>query len=96
MYSDLSVYGAPIVANVVGNTDFFNEWKDEMEMMAERIKSNSQLKYGSTQDSMEGEATQNGNNVHGSQNGKPNTNDSVINQSMADVPIQLLRVPLLT
>ncbi|PWA40050.1 aspartate aminotransferase 5 [Artemisia annua] len=39
MYSDLPVYGAPIVANVVENTDFFNEWKDEMEMMAGRIKS---------------------------------------------------------
>ena len=32
-----------------------------------------------------GEATQNGNNVHGSHNGRPNTYDSVINQAVVPV-----------
>ncbi|KAI3680064.1 hypothetical protein L2E82_50801 [Cichorium intybus] len=44
---------------------------------------NSQMKSGSRQDSMEGEESQNGNNVHGSQNGGTNTPHN----SMAIVPI---------
>ncbi|KAI3501583.1 hypothetical protein L1887_29466 [Cichorium endivia] len=44
---------------------------------------NSQMKSGSRQDSMEGEESQNGNNVHGSQNGGANTPHT----SMAIVPI---------
>ncbi|CAH1415211.1 unnamed protein product [Lactuca virosa] len=43
-------------------------------------ENNSQMKSGSRQDSMEGEESQNGNNVHGCQNGGPN-------HSMAIVPI---------
>ena len=45
MYSNPPVHGARIVANVVGNPDFFNEWKEEMEMMAGRIKSVRQKLY---------------------------------------------------
>ncbi|PWA34074.1 Microtubule-associated protein, MAP65/Ase1/PRC1 [Artemisia annua] len=40
-----------------------------------------------------GEATQNGNNVNGSQNGRPNTYDSVINQSMAFMPMSAIAGP---
>ncbi|KAL8479095.1 hypothetical protein ACS0TY_030839 [Phlomoides rotata] len=39
MYSNPPIHGAKIVANVVGNTELFNEWKEEMELMAGRIKS---------------------------------------------------------
>lgn len=45
MYSNPPVHGAKIVANVVGNPDLFNEWKEEMEMMAGRIKSVRQKLY---------------------------------------------------
>ncbi|XP_052173262.1 aspartate aminotransferase, chloroplastic [Diospyros lotus] len=38
MYSNPPIHGARIVANVVGNPALFNEWKEEMEMMAGRIK----------------------------------------------------------
>ncbi|XP_024995584.1 bZIP transcription factor 16-like isoform X3 [Cynara cardunculus var. scolymus] len=50
-------------------------------------ENNSQMKSGSRQDSMEGEASQNGNTVHGSQNGGPNTPHSVVNPTMGIVPI---------
>lgn len=39
MYSNPPVHGARIVANVVGNPELFKEWKEEMELMAGRIKS---------------------------------------------------------
>ncbi|EPS71467.1 aspartate aminotransferase, partial [Genlisea aurea] len=45
MYSNPPVHGARIVANVVGNPDLFKEWKDEMEVMAGRIKSVRKLLY---------------------------------------------------
>ncbi|KAI3822378.1 hypothetical protein L1987_09967 [Smallanthus sonchifolius] len=45
MYSNPPVHGARIVANVVGNPDFFKGWKEEMEMMAGRIKSVRQKLY---------------------------------------------------
>lgn len=32
------MHGARIVAEVVGNADMFGQWKQEMEMMAGRIK----------------------------------------------------------
>lgn len=38
MYSNPPIHGAKIVANVVGNSELFNEWKEEMELMAGRIK----------------------------------------------------------
>ena len=38
MYSNPPVHGARIVANVVGDSIMFGEWKAEMEMMAGRIK----------------------------------------------------------
>lgn len=38
MYSNPPVHGARIVANIVGDPTLFNEWKEEMEMMAGRIK----------------------------------------------------------
>lgn len=38
MYSNPPVHGARIVANVVGDTALFDEWRAEMEMMAGRIK----------------------------------------------------------
>lgn len=38
MYSNPPVHGARIVANVVGDESMFGEWKEEMEMMAGRIK----------------------------------------------------------
>lgn len=47
MYSNPPVHGARIVANVVGNPSFFGEWKEEMEMMAGRIKSVRQKLYDS-------------------------------------------------
>ncbi|CAI9092636.1 OLC1v1027936C1 [Oldenlandia corymbosa var. corymbosa] len=47
MYSNPPVHGARIVANVVGNPELFSEWKDEMEMMAGRIKSVRQKLYSS-------------------------------------------------
>ncbi|XP_047339559.1 aspartate aminotransferase, chloroplastic-like [Impatiens glandulifera] len=37
MYSNPPVHGARIVANVVGDSVLFNEWKQEMELMAGRI-----------------------------------------------------------
>lgn len=45
MYSNPPIHGARIVAHVVGNPEFFDEWKDEMEMMAGRIKSVRQKLY---------------------------------------------------
>ncbi|XP_051137676.1 aspartate aminotransferase, chloroplastic [Andrographis paniculata] len=39
MYSNPPVHGARVVAHVVGNPELFNEWKEEMELMAGRIKS---------------------------------------------------------
>ncbi|CAO2816898.1 unnamed protein product [Amaranthus hypochondriacus] len=45
MYSNPPIHGARIVAHVVGNPEFFGEWKDEMEMMAGRIKSVRQKLY---------------------------------------------------
>lgn len=47
MYSNPPVHGARIVANVVGNPELFNEWKEEMEHMAGRIKSVRQKLYDS-------------------------------------------------
>ena len=38
MYSNPPIHGARIVANVVGDPALFNEWKEEMELMAGRIK----------------------------------------------------------
>lgn len=38
MYSNPPVHGARIVANVVGDSTLFDEWRSEMEMMAGRIK----------------------------------------------------------
>ncbi|PWA65681.1 Basic-leucine zipper domain-containing protein [Artemisia annua] len=67
--------------------------EDSSEGSDANSENNSQIKSGSRQDSMEGEATQNGNSVHGSQNGRPNTYDSVINQSMAVVPVSATAGP---
>lgn len=47
MYSNPPIHGARIVANVVGIPEFFDEWKQEMEMMAGRIKSVRQKLYDS-------------------------------------------------
>jgi aspartate aminotransferase len=47
MYSNPPVHGARIVSNVVGNSDLFNEWKEEMELMAGRIKSVRKKLYDS-------------------------------------------------
>ncbi|XP_074287076.1 aspartate aminotransferase, chloroplastic [Silene latifolia] len=47
MYSNPPIHGARIVANVVGDSEMFGEWKDEMEMMAGRIKSVRQKLYDS-------------------------------------------------
>ncbi|XP_027085431.1 aspartate aminotransferase, chloroplastic [Coffea arabica] len=47
MYSNPPVHGARIVANVVGDPELFNEWKEEMEVMAGRIKSVRQKLYDS-------------------------------------------------
>ncbi|KAK4415416.1 Aspartate aminotransferase, chloroplastic [Sesamum alatum] len=47
MYSNPPIHGARIVANVVGNSDLFNEWKEEMELMAGRIKSVRKKLYDS-------------------------------------------------
>ncbi|KAK1275979.1 hypothetical protein QJS04_geneDACA003788 [Acorus gramineus] len=38
MYSNPPVHGARIVANVVGDPTLFSEWKEEMQLMAGRIK----------------------------------------------------------
>ena len=38
LYSNPPVHGARIVAEAVGNADMFALWKQEMEMMAGRIK----------------------------------------------------------
>ncbi|CAL5428999.1 unnamed protein product [Camellia sinensis] len=47
MYSNPPIHGAKIVANVVGTPTLFNEWKEEMEMMAGRIKSVRQILFDS-------------------------------------------------
>ncbi|KAK6162116.1 hypothetical protein DH2020_001957 [Rehmannia glutinosa] len=47
MYSNPPIHGARIVANVVGNSDLFNEWKEEMELMAGRIMSVRKKLYDS-------------------------------------------------
>ncbi|KAL9230290.1 hypothetical protein vseg_005663 [Gypsophila vaccaria] len=47
MYSNPPIHGARIVANVVGDSEMFGEWKEEMEMMAGRIKSVRQKLYDS-------------------------------------------------
>lgn len=47
MYSNPPIHGARIVANVVGSPELFNQWKEEMEMMAGRIKSVRQKLYDS-------------------------------------------------
>lgn len=56
-------------------------------------ENDSQMKSGSRQDSLEGEVSQNGNAGHGSQNGGPNTPHSMINQSMAVMPISASGTP---
>ncbi|XP_048319624.1 bZIP transcription factor 16 isoform X1 [Ziziphus jujuba] len=53
----------------------------------------SQLKSGCGQDSLEGDPSQNGNSVHGPQNGGPNTPHSMINQTMAIMPITAAAAP---
>ncbi|XP_040986771.1 bZIP transcription factor 16 [Juglans microcarpa x Juglans regia] len=50
-------------------------------------QSDSQPKSGGGQDSFEAEASQNGNSVHGPQNGGPNTPHTIMNQAMAMVPM---------
>lgn len=47
MYSNPPIHGARIVSNVVGNPELFREWKEEMELMAGRIKSVRQKLYDS-------------------------------------------------
>lgn len=47
MYSNPPVHGARIVANVVGDSALFGEWKAEMELMAGRIKNVRQKLYDS-------------------------------------------------
>ncbi|XP_044503504.1 bZIP transcription factor 16-like [Mangifera indica] len=47
----------------------------------------SQMRSGCRQDSVEGEASQNGSSAHGSQNGGPNTPQPMVNQTMAIMPI---------
>ncbi|KAL5698802.1 aspartate transaminase [Ranunculus cassubicifolius] len=47
MYSNPPIHGAKIVANVVGDPTLFNEWKEEMELMAGRIKTVRQKLYDS-------------------------------------------------
>lgn len=47
MYSNPPIHGARIVANVVGNPALFGEWKEEMELMAERIKNVRQRLFDS-------------------------------------------------
>lgn len=47
MYSNPPVHGARIVANVVGDPSLFNEWKEEMELMAGRIKNVRQRLFDS-------------------------------------------------
>lgn len=47
MYSNPPIHGAKIVANIVGNPELFGEWKEEMEMMAGRIKSVRQKLFDS-------------------------------------------------
>lgn len=47
MYSNPPIHGARIVANVVGSPDLFNEWKEEMALMAGRIKSVRKKLYDS-------------------------------------------------
>jgi aspartate aminotransferase len=47
MYSNPPVHGARIVANVVGDPTLFNEWKEEMEMLAGRIKNVRQKLFDS-------------------------------------------------
>ncbi|EFJ26197.1 hypothetical protein SELMODRAFT_173087 [Selaginella moellendorffii] len=45
MYSNPPVHGARIVANVVGDSVLFDEWRAEMQMMAGRIKGVRQKLY---------------------------------------------------
>ncbi|OVA12889.1 Aspartate/other aminotransferase [Macleaya cordata] len=47
MYSNPPIHGARIVANVVGDPTLFNEWKQEMELMAGRIKNVRQKLFDS-------------------------------------------------
>ncbi|KAF5185508.1 Aspartate aminotransferase protein [Thalictrum thalictroides] len=47
MYSNPPIHGAKIVANVVGDPTLFNEWKEEMELMAGRIKTVRQKLFDS-------------------------------------------------
>ncbi|KAA8521630.1 hypothetical protein F0562_012303 [Nyssa sinensis] len=47
MYSNPPIHGARIVANVVGNPALFKEWKEEMELMAGRIKNIRQKLFDS-------------------------------------------------
>ncbi|KAG6633723.1 bZIP transcription factor 16-like isoform X1 [Carya illinoinensis] len=59
----------------------------------ENSQSDSQLKSGGGQDSFEAEASQNGNSVHGPQNGGPNTPHTIVNQAMAMVPLSGAAAP---
>jgi len=47
MHSNPPVHGARIVASVVGDSALFNEWKEEMELMAGRIKNVRQRLFDS-------------------------------------------------
>ncbi|KAI4328021.1 hypothetical protein L6164_020418 [Bauhinia variegata] len=55
--------------------------------------SESPMKSGGRQDSLEDEPSQNGGSVHAPQNGGPNTPRTMVNQSMAVVPISAAGVP---
>ncbi|KAK8953004.1 hypothetical protein KSP40_PGU022450 [Platanthera guangdongensis] len=50
MYSNPPVHGARIVANVVGDPSLFDEWKQEMELMAGRIKNVRQRLFDNLSD----------------------------------------------
>jgi len=45
MYSSPPAWGARIVATVLGNTELFNEWVQELKMMSHRIKEMRQALY---------------------------------------------------
>ncbi|CAK9153233.1 unnamed protein product [Ilex paraguariensis] len=53
----------------------------------------SQLKSGCRQDSLEAEASQNGNAAHGSQNGGPSTPQSMMNQAVGIMPMPAAGTP---
>ncbi|KAI3692222.1 hypothetical protein L6452_32033 [Arctium lappa] len=83
------VYPKSAESGSEGSSEGSDGNSENVGVIAHAVGLDSQMKSGSRQDSIEatGEASQNGNSAHGSQNGGPNAPHSVVNQTMPVMPV---------